>query len=147
MNWSGSQTFDPEEGAAETGAKLDFAIDWPKSARAEARSGVEVVPGYRRGIRVPSGITGQSLFAVSCIFWLVDRVGLGVQISELVKRVEGINYFLNGGGCSIQDRRVSVTGLIHVRQDTSSLGVVGSSRFWGQGHTSRHPELESEILL
>ena len=44
-NWSGSPTFDPEEGAEEMGAKLDLAMDWARSTKAEARSGVEVVPG------------------------------------------------------------------------------------------------------
>ena len=85
-------------------------------------------------IQVPSGIAGQSPFTVSCFFWLVDWVGLRVQILELDRGVEGINHFLNGGGCSIQDRRVSLMGLIHVRQDTSPLGVMGGSGVRCRGH-------------
>ena len=46
----------------------------------------------------------------------------------------------------IQDRRVSLTGLVHVRQDTSSLGVLGGSGVGCHRHKNVRG-VESEILL
>ena len=119
------------------GAELDFANNWAKSASAKARSKVRSHAWrgcHSRGIQVPSRIAGWHLFAVRCFFRLVDRVGLRVRISELDRGVEGINHFLNGGRCSIQDRRVSVTDLIHVGQNTSPLGVMGGLGVRCRGH-------------
>ena len=83
-NWSGSRTFDLEEGAVETGAELDFAIDWAKSAKAEARSEVAVMPGggavvEGSGFQAGSPVGVRSPSVVSSGWWTGLGSGFGSQ--------------------------------------------------------------------
>ena len=66
----------------ETGAKLDFAIDWARSTSAEARSKVEVMPGggavvEGSGFQAGSPVRVRSLSVVSSSWWTGSGSGFG----------------------------------------------------------------------
>ena len=60
----------------ETGAELDFAMDLAKSAKAEARSGVEVVP---RGGTVVEGLGLQAGVPIGMRWPSVSTLGSGMR--------------------------------------------------------------------
>ena len=112
-NWLGSWTFDPEEGAEEMGAELDFAMDWARSAKAEARSGVKVVPG---GGTVVEGSGLRAGVPVGMCWPSVRTSGLGThlgswrRIGEL--RVSTTSSMEACGRLDLEDGRVRARSMM-----------------------------------
>ena len=101
----------------ETGVELDFAIDWASSAKAEASSVFEVMPGWgtveEEGFW--TGMPRRRSLAVGYYLGLGDAV----RVTELDRGVEGFNHFLNGGLWKTRFRGMEGAGWVHWSGKTS----------------------------
>ena len=105
------------------GAELDFAMDWARSAKAEARSGVEVVPG---GGTVVEGLGLRAGVPVGMCLPLVRTSGLGTRsgsqrwIGE--SRVSTTSSMEACGRLNLEDGRVQAGSMM--------LGRPARWEFW-----------------
>ena len=91
----------------ETGVKWDFAIDWARSAMAEASSTFEVVPGggtveeegFRAG--VPVGVCWLSVKTLGSGTWSGSRSWIGESRVSTTSSMEVCGRLERSGGCGL----------------------------------------------